>query len=160
MKEKSTERKNAKAINYDELMKYLPTSIDGYTLNGEPKGASMDMSEMSYSSAEVSFNNDKGDRIHITLLDYNAAASLYGMTTAMWASGFKIDSSEEFGQSISISDDISGWETIKKKTKKANIVLGIADRFLLTVEGDNQEDCEFLKEVAKSMDLDKLVALD
>ena len=154
------DKKDAKAIHYEELIKYLPESINDYTRIDDPKGASMDMSGMSYSSAEVRFENDNGDRINIALLDYNAAYSMYSMATAMWASGFKIDTSDEFGQSINFGKNINGWESYKKKQNDASVVLGIGDRFLLTIEGNNQENCDFLKDIAKSIELDELASLD
>ncbi|MDF1673395.1 MAG: hypothetical protein P1U41_07800 [Vicingaceae bacterium] len=160
MEEKMKNRKDAKAIHYEELLKYLPESIEGYQINGEPKGASMDMQGMSYSSAEIEFKNKDGNRIDITLLDYNAAYNMYTMATTMWASGFKIDTSEEFAQSISFGDNINGWESFKKKSYRANIALGIGDRFLLTIDGDNQEGTEALKEIIKSMDIDGLAGLE
>ncbi|MCB0400584.1 MAG: hypothetical protein KDD41_00725 [Flavobacteriales bacterium] len=160
MEKNMQEKKDAKAIHYDELIKYLPESIDGYKVESEPQGASMDMTGMSYSSAEVRFTNDENNRISIALLDYNAAYSMYSMATAMWASGLKIDTSEEFGQSISLGDQIGGWESIQKKSGDASIILGINDRFLLTIEGDNQKDTKFLKEIAKSMDLEGLAGLE
>ncbi len=160
MEEKMKDKKNAKAIHYEELIKYLPESINGYEIEGEPKGASMDMQGMSYSSAEVKFKNEKNNRINITLLDYNAAYNMYSMATAMWASGFKIDTSEEFAQSISFGDNINGWESYQKKSNDASVALGIGDRFLLTIEGDNQEGTDQLKQVAESMDLESLVDLE
>lgn len=160
MEKKMKENKNAKAIHYEDLLKYLPESIDGYKVNGEPKGASMDMQGMSYSSAEIEFKNENGDRINITLLDYNAAYNMYTMATAMWASGFKIDTSEEFAQSISFGEGISGWESYKKKSNRANIALGIGDRFLLTIDGNNQDGTDQLKEIAQSIDLNALTSLE
>lgn len=160
MEEKMKNKENAKAIHYEELLKYLPQSIDGYQINGDPKGSSMDMQGMSYSSAEVVFINDDNNRIKIALLDYNAAYNMYTMATTMWASGFKIDTTEELAQSISFGDNIKGWESFKKKSKQASVSLGIGDRFLLTIDGDNQEGTDALKEIAKSMDIDGLASLE
>ncbi len=160
MEEKMKNKKDAKAIHYEELLKYLPETIEGYQVNGEPKGASMDMQGMSYSSAEIKFKNENGNKIDIVLLDYNAAYNMYTMATTMWASGFKIDTSEEFAQSISFGDHINGWESYKKKSNKASIALGIGDRFLLTIEGDNQDGTQTLKDIAKSMDIDALADLE
>ena len=133
MEKKAKDGKNAVAIHYEELIKFLPESVSGYKRAEDPSGASMDMGEMSYSSAEVRFENEKGDRINITLLDYNAAYSMYSMATAMWASGFKIDTSEELGQSINLGENINGWESLRKKQKDASVVLGLGDRFFLTI---------------------------
>jgi len=159
MQKNMEDKKDAKAIHYEELIKYLPESINGYELVGEPKGASMDMSGMSYSSAEVRYKNGNGDHINISLLDYNAAYSMYSMATAMWASGFKIDTSEEIAQSLNFSDNVNGWESFKKKSNKATIILGLGDRFLLTIEGDNQKNTANLKDIAKSMKIEELASL-
>lgn len=159
MQKNAESKKDAKALHYEELIKYLPEAIDNYTINGEPKGASMDMQGMSYSSAEVTFENEKGN-INITLLDYNAAYNMYTMATAMWASGFKIDTSEEIAQSIKMGDDINGWESFKKKSNHASIILGLGDRFLLTIEGNNQTDTKQLKEIAKTMKINELAKLN
>src|SRR5690606_37344268 len=99
------------------------------------------------------------DEIKITLLDYNAALSMYSMATAMWSTGFKIDNSKEKSQSVKLTDEITGWETILKKSKDASLILGINDRFLLTIEAENQENTDLLKEIAKQMDLSKLSSL-
>lgn len=157
MEEQMENRKDAKAMHYEELMKYLPESVDGYEKE-EPKGESVDMNGMSFSSANVRFKKGSDD-INITILDYNAALSMYTMATAMWASGFKIDTSEEIAQSVSINDDIHGWESFKKKSKDASLILGVNDRFLVTIEGDNQQDMGLLKDIAKSMNLKELADL-
>jgi len=154
MEDQMENRKDAKAMHYEELMKFLPESVDGYEKE-EPKGESVDMNGMSFSSANVRFKKGNDD-IDVTILDYNAAMSMYTMATAMWATGFKVDTSEEIAQSVSIDDDIHGWETFKKKSKNASLVLGVNNRFLVTIEGDNQEDLDLLKEIAESMDLKEL----
>ena len=151
---------NVKAMHYEELINFLPENVDDYTIDGETNGESIDMAGMSYSTADVRFKNDNGDYIKITLMDYNAAYNLYGAATGMWAMGMKIDSKTELSQGIKFSDNINGWESFKKKTGKAELVLGVGDRFLLTINGSNQENCDFLKDVAKSMDLDKLAAME
>jgi hypothetical protein len=155
MEENMEKNKDVETLHYDELIKFLPTSINGYS-SDEPNGGSIDMSGMSYSSAEVRFIDDEDNEINITLLDYNAALSMYSMTTAMWASGLKIDTKDEFAQSIKFDDNINGWETYQKKTGTASLILGIGNRFLLTIEGDKQKNCDNLKEIAKSMDLKEL----
>jgi hypothetical protein len=160
MQKNMENKKDAKAIHYEELLKYLPETIDGYHINGEPKGSSMDMQGASYSSAEIEFKNENGNRIDIVLIDYNAAYSMYSMATAMWSSGFKIDTSEEIAQSLNFEDNINGWESFKKKSKHASIILGLGDRFLLTIEGDNQKDTEALKNIAKSMKIKELASLE
>jgi hypothetical protein len=154
--EKMEERKDAKAIDYEKLIELLPTSIDGYTAD-EPSGENIEMTGMSYASAEVSFKDEENNKIHVTILDYNAAMPMFTMATAMWSSGLKINTTEELAQSIKFNKEISGWETLNKKNGDASLILGIGSRFLVTIEGDKQEDCKNLKAIAKDMDLDGLV---
>ncbi len=146
-----------KAIPYEELYKYLPESIDGYK-KGEPTGATMTMQGLSYSSAEVAYKNDNGDRVKISIIDYSAAFSLYTMSTAMWGMGMSVDTPEEKGKSITVGD-MKGWESFKKKSKKASVVLGAGDRFLVAVDADKQENTDFVKSVAGKVDLKSLVSL-
>ncbi|MBW6484388.1 MAG: hypothetical protein K0B10_15200 [Vicingaceae bacterium] len=158
MEKNMEERKDANAMHYEELIKFLPTEIDGY-IAGEPDGGTVEMQGTSYSNADITFKNEVGERIKVSLLDYNAALSMYSMATAMWTSGLKIDTKDELAQSYTMSEKISGWETYKKKTGKASIVIGISNRFMLTIEADKQENCDNVKNIAKNMDLDKLAAL-
>ncbi|NQX97596.1 MAG: hypothetical protein HRT73_06910, partial [Flavobacteriales bacterium] len=76
------------------------------------------------------------------------------------SSGFKIDTSEEISQSIKLKGNINGWESFQKKDNDASIILGIGSRFLLSIDGENQENCNFIKNIATSMNLEKLNNLD
>lgn len=143
------------AMHYEALIKYLPTSINGYTAE-EPDGSSINMPGSSYSTANVNFKNEKGDHIKVTLMDYNAAYGLYSSITAMWALGMSVDSPEEKAEGVKFEGDIGGWESYKKKSHDATLTLGIGYRFWLEIEGNNQESTEFIKSVAKSMELSKL----
>ena len=146
------------AMPYEELMKYLPGSIDGYT-KGKTDGATVNMMGASYSNANVTFENDKNERIKIQLVDYNAAYSMYSTLTAMWAMGMSIDTPDEKANGVKLEGDIGGWEVYKKKSKDVNLTLGIGYRFWLNIEADNQDNTDFVKSIAKSMDLDKLSGL-
>jgi len=117
------------------------------------------MAEMSYSNAEITFTDKNNSQIHINLLDYNAALAMLTMATTMFSSGLKIDTKDEFAQSINWSDNVSGWESYHKDNGNATLTLSIGNRFLLTIDGDRQENCDYLKEIAKLMDLDGLATL-
>ncbi len=143
------------AMHYEELMKYLPTSVNGYKAE-TPDGSSINMPGSSYSTANVTFRNDKGDDIKITLMDYNAAYEMYSSITGLWALGMSIDSPDEKANGVKFEGDIGGWEDYHKKSHDASLTLGIGYRFWLQVEGSNQESTEFIKSVAKTMDLAKL----
>lgn len=143
------------AMAYAELMKYLPASIIGYKA-GEPDGSTINMPGASYSTADVNFKNDKGDNIKVTLVDYNAIYGMYSSLTAMWAMGMSVDSPEEKANGVKFDGDIGGWEDYHKKSKGASLTLGIGYRFWLQIDASNQESNDFIKSVAKTMDLSKL----
>jgi hypothetical protein len=143
------------AMPYADLQKYLPASVNGYTRE-EPDGESINMAGASYSTASVNFKKDNGDNIKVTLMDYNAAYGMYSSVTALWAMGMSVDSPEEKAEGVKFDGSIGGWEDYHKKTKDATITLGIGYRFWLEVEGTNQDGVDFVKSVAKTMDLSKL----
>ncbi|MGP8215265.1 MAG: hypothetical protein ACLQQ4_06860 [Bacteroidia bacterium] len=146
------------AMPYTDLQKYLPTSVDGYTV-GTPDGASINMGKMSYSSANIQFKKDNGDWVKVTILDYNQAYNMYASATAVWGMGISVDSPEEKSNSIKLENTAGGFESYKKKTKNASIVLGVGSRFYLSVEANNQPDAGMVESVAKSIDLSKLSTL-
>ena len=145
------------AMHYTELQKYLPT-ISGYTM-GEPDGGSVNMTGMSYSNAEGKYKNEKGKRVKVSIIDYNQAYALYLTATAMWAMGLSVDSPSEKACGFKIDETTGGWESFKKKSKRAEVTLGIGDRFWIHVEAEDQENTDFVKEIAKSIDLSKLSAI-
>ncbi len=145
------------ALPYAELQKYLPV-IDGYTMS-EPDGSSINMTGMSYSNAEGRYKNSNGKKIKVTIIDYNQAFALYSTATAMWAMGLSVDTPTEKACAYKMDDKTMGWESYKKKSKQAAVTLGIGDRFWINVEAQDQENTDFVKEVAKSIDLSKLSAI-
>ncbi len=144
------------AMPYEELMKFLPASIDGYTKE-EPNGATVNVPGSSYSSADCNYTNDKGERVHVTIVDYNQAYGMYNGLTAMWA--FSVDTPEEKSNGVKLDNNIAGWEQFRKKSGDAVITLGVGYRFWVQVEADAQKDTEGVKEIAKSIDLDKLASM-
>jgi len=144
------------ALPYEELMKYLPESIDGYT-KGEPDGASVNVPGSSYSTADCEYTNDKGERVKVTIVDYNQAYGMYAGLTAMWA--FSIDTPEEKSQGVKLDNKVAGWEQFQKKSGDATLTLGVGYRFWVQVEASGQKDTEGVKKIAKMIDLDKLASL-
>lgn len=146
------------AMPYEELMKFLPESIDGYT-RGEPDGETVNMPPTSFTSVNVNFTNDKGDDIKVTIVDYNQAYSMYSGLTMMWAMGMSVDSPEKKAQGVKFEGDIAGWEEFNKKTGRTELTLGVGYRFWVQVQADNQTDTENVKAIAKKIDLKKLAEM-
>ncbi|HEY8402419.1 MAG TPA: hypothetical protein VIK89_14220 [Cytophagaceae bacterium] len=158
--EKKREERRAKgdtlAMPYQELQKYLP-SISGYEIDGEAKGSTTNMPGMSFSSIEQIYRKDD-NRVKVSLIDYNAAYTMYTAATAIWSTGMSFEDNSQKANSVTI-DGLSGWEVFKKNEKSAELILGVGDRFLLTITADGQENTDFVKSIAKDMELESLAKL-
>lgn len=159
--EKKMQERRAKgdtlAMNYKDLQKYLP-AIDGYT-KGEPGGGMVNMPGMSFSNAEAQYTDADGHTVRIEIIDYNQAYAGYTAATAMWAMGISVENDDEKAGGVKLDDNVAGWEVFKKKDGRATVTLGVGYRFWVNVEADNQKDTEWVKSVAKMVDLDKLAAM-
>ncbi len=145
------------AMPYAELQKLLPATIEGFKTE-EPNGGSVNMTGMSYSNAEGKYTKG-GEWVKISIVDYNQAYGLYSAATAMWAMGMSVDTPNEKANGMKLDDNIGGWEVYQKKTKKAAVTLGVGERFWVNVEASGQENTEWVKSIAKSIDLSKLAAM-
>lgn len=142
------------AMNYIDLQKFLPV-IDGYTME-DPGGGSVNMTGMSYSNAEGRYKKGKGETIKVSIIDYNQAFALYSAATMVWSMGITIDTEYEKASGFKPEYSSGGWESFKKETKRSQVTLGISDRFFINIEAEKQENTDFVKEIAKSIDLKKL----
>ncbi len=148
--EKRRESGDTIAMHYEELAKYLPESVDDYQKSGDLDGGTTSMPGTgSFSNVTQRYKNSDGDELKITILDYNAAQMMFMTTMAAYASGFSIDTPDSMIKGLEISDNIKGWQELEKKRKEAKSVVGIAQRFYVEVEADNQENTDFTNTVLK-----------
>ena len=143
------------SMPYADLQKLLPSNISGYAKDGDPKGESVNMVGMSYSTASQVYKNGDAE-ITVNIMDYNASYAAFGAATAMFATGFSVDNDEEHLGAVDLGiSGVKAWEDVKKKEKRSTIMAGVNDRFLVTVEGTNVEK-EVVKDAAKAVDFSKL----
>jgi hypothetical protein len=143
-------------IDCKDLEKFLPIAIEGYNKE-DPEGSILNMQGFSVSSATAEYTSANGDYIRIFILDYNAAPSVYKTETAMWGKGITIDSDDEYAKSFSLNNKLSGWESFEKINNKANVVVGVGNRLLITIEANNQSDAEKSKDILALMNLKSMV---
>ena len=153
------DRGDTQAMHYEKLAEFLPEEIEGYEKDGEMEGNTLNMQGMSYSTVSQSFENSNGDKIKITIMDYNAAENMYQGLMAMYSSGIEIDNTDEHGKGFKIGDDIQGWEVFKKKSKDSEIHAGIVSRFYVNIEAENQESTDFAKAILNQLALDDMSEL-
>lgn len=164
MKESASKMEERKAkgdtisMPYTDLQKLLPSNIAGYTKDGDPKGESMNMVGMSFSTASQVYKNGDAE-ITVNIMDYNASYAAFGAATAMFATGFSVDNDEEYLGAVDLGiSGVKAWEDVKKKEKRSTVMAGVNDRFLVTAEGRNVET-DVVKDAIKSVDLAKLAGM-
>ena len=143
-------------IHYKDLEKFLPIAIDGYNME-DPEGTTLNMEGFSVSSATAEYTSTNGDYIHIAILDYNAAPSLYKTSIAMWGKGITIDSDDQYAKSFSFNNEVRGWESFEKINNKASVTAGIGNRLLITIEANNQSDSEKSKDILALINLKSII---
>jgi hypothetical protein len=123
----------------------------------DPEGTTLNMAGFSVTSATAEYTSARGDYIRVSIFDYNAATSVYKTETAMWGKGITIDSDDEYAKSFSLNNELNGWESFEKINNKANVVVGIGNRLLITIEANNQSDAEKSKDILAFMNLKSMV---
>ena len=146
------------SMPYADLQKMLPSSISGYTKDGDPKGESINMMGMSYSTASQVYKSGDGE-ITVNIMDYNASYAAFGAATAMFATGFSVDNDQEHLGAVDLGiSGVKAWEDVKKKEKSSTVMAGVNDRFLVSVEGRNV-DADVVKAAIKAVDFNKLAGM-
>ena len=144
------------AMAYENLIKFLPANVAGYIPKDNGTGKTDHSNGSSWSMAEKIYVNGN-KKIKITLADYNGAYGLYAGATAIFSLD-KTENKEERSLAITLKNGKwKAWESYKKVSREAFLITGINDRFLLTLEAEDQIDTELIKSVAENLDLDKLI---
>jgi hypothetical protein len=146
------------AIAYKDLEAYLP-EISGYTSEHGPKGSQMNTPGLgSWSQAEQEYSS--GDkRVDVSIMDYNAAQQAFLGLTSMLALGISSEDDNKKQGSVDLGiKDVKAYETIYKKDKRSELALIVADRFVINLKSDGENDENFLRSVAKDMKLDELAS--
>ena len=163
--EKRLEERKAKgdtmAIHYEELAKLLPESYKGYEKSGDLDGGTTKTPGMgSYSNVSQRYENADGDRLRISITDYNAAYAMFTTVMGAYMAGFEIDNTREHVKGFEAGDDMRGWTSFQKKDGDVELNAGIGDRFHISVEADNQEDVDMVMDVAtEAINIDKLQSM-
>jgi outer membrane murein-binding lipoprotein Lpp len=158
VQEERKKRGDTLAMNYKDLQKFLPESIDGYEKDGEPGGESVNMGGMSFSNAKQRFKKGEDD-ITVTITDYNQNYGAYQGLFAL-AGMYSVESDDQ--KTMKFSTGIArtiGIEDYKKKSKDATITIGAGYRFWIEARGNNQADAGFLKKVVAGMKLKELAEM-
>jgi len=141
-----------KAIDYKTLLDKIPESIKGYSQDGDPDGMNMDMNGMAWASATRNFSN--GDKnMSITIVDYHGAASMYTGFAMAWGNSMHFENESSIAGTTTV-DGFPGVENYDKKEKSSSLILGVNERYYLSIQVD--EDLDFAKSIVSTLKLSSL----
>jgi hypothetical protein len=145
------------ALAFKDLEGYLP-SVGGYASEHGPKGSQMNTPGLgSWSQAEQEYTS--GDkRVNVSIMDYNAAHQAFlGLTS--FALGISSEDDDKRMGPVDLGiKDVKAYETIYKKDKRSELAVIVADRFVINLKSDGENDESFLRSVAKDMKLEELAS--
>lgn len=120
-------------LTIEQLGELAPEKIEGYRLVERIKGRSIKIGTLSYSMMERTFVQGK-KQINVMLFDYNNASVMFRQATQKWknAEGHETDLMLENAYELQKQP---GWMQYDKANNKAQITLGIQNRFYLVLNG-------------------------
>ena len=163
--EKKREERRAKgdtlALHFSELQKYLPESLSGLK-SEEPNGQTTNVTGFSMSTIERDYVAENGSNrsVKIVLMDYNESYAMFAGVTYWTALGMSTETNDGFTKSVkSDITDVAGFEEYSKSARTAKISYAVGYRFLLTIEENEATGTDYIKDIAKKIDLKKLASL-
>lgn len=136
-----------KILTPEQIIKLIPGKIKEFYSSSDTKSKIIKLGNIQYSMAEKSFSASRKRSIKILLFDYKEAQIMYSQVTRKWST-FTTVESDSLILRPTVMNDCTGWESYNVHRKNSQILLGVCDRFFLTVEGTNV-DLEFLKKVVQ-----------
>lgn len=149
------EKGDTMAMPYKDLQAYLP-DISGYEKSGGPKGSQMNTPMGSWSQAEQEYTS--GDKkIEVTIVDYNSAYQAFTGLTAAYGMGFSFEDDTKKQAPLDLGKEgVAGYETIYKDGSRGELVMVVAERFIVNIKTDKEASEDALKKVANEMPLNEM----
>lgn len=143
-------------VNWRELVKFLPDSVPGYEAQ-EPTGETMSWGEgeqaIKYSHAKREYTADDKN-ISIDIVDSGYRQIFFALGFAWFIQG-EYDTSEGYLKSLKVKgqDAKINWKT---KERSGSLVVKVANRFFVTIEGNDVGSENDLIKAAELVDYKKL----
>ena len=132
----------------EKIVNLIPDKIKEFHLSTDPQSKLIRLGTLRYSMAEKNFSGSHKRSIKILLFDYKEAPIMYNQATRKFNTFTPVESDSLIMRSVLMSD-CTGWESYNINRRSSQILLGVCNRFFLTVEGTNV-DLEFLKKVVQN----------
>lgn len=131
----------------EKIIKLIPDKIRDYYLATEPQSKVIKLGNIQYSMAEKRFTATRNRSIKILLFDYKEAPIMYNQATRKFSDFTTVESDSIILRPVLLAD-CTGWESYHVHQKNSQILIGICNRYFLTIEGKNVE-LESLKNIVK-----------
>lgn len=155
IREERNQKGDTLALNDSILRSYLPREIAEFKPEGAFVGTPYGMSGTSYANAEQTYTNGKA-HIRVTLDDYNGKESRLAQHVALWNQSPRRETPYMISGKFTFAPGMIGWEVYSRKKRKAELMIAVSDRVLLSIVADQQESTDFIKFIAKRMNLEEL----
>jgi hypothetical protein len=136
-----------KVLSPEKIIKLIPGRVDDFRAEGDAKSKVIKLGNIQYSMAEKNFSASRNRAIKILLFDYKEAPIMYNQATRKWST-FTIVENDSLILRPALMNECTGWESYNVNRKNSQMVLGICERFFLTLEGTNV-DLAVLKKIAQ-----------
>jgi hypothetical protein len=142
----------ADVINFKKLEPFVDVKIPGWTMKGKPSGSTVQQGAMSVSQAKAKFKaGDKTLKISVT--------DLAGHPMPMQMGQFmQMETDEEVVRTLEVQG-FKGIGHYNKTDKDGDLIISVAKRFLVKVEGRKIDNLKVLQDAAQQLDLKKLATL-
>lgn len=151
---KGPDGKTVEPVSFRELQTVLP-EVSGWERE-EPKGEKMTL-PVPFSQTETRYT--KGDaNVEVKIIDTGFSQLLFAPYTMLLTAGYEKESSSGYEKATTIAGN-PGFEKWNKESKDGEITVVVANRFLVSLEGNDITDNKVLQEFVAKMDMSKLASL-
>lgn len=128
---------SVKAIDFNLLIPFLPNAPAGWTAE-DPDGMTMTFQEGSYTTASRSYSSGDEKRATVSIMD-SAYYAVGGWE--MWGRQFEMTTTDGYLKTGTVAG-FPSWETYDKNSKSYGTMVGLNNRFMVSVTIDNGEKAE------------------
>ncbi|HNI44630.1 MAG: hypothetical protein JNM36_19115 [Chitinophagales bacterium] len=138
-----------------DVADFIP-DIEGYTKVGKLKSTQSQIQQTAYLQLEQ--NYQRGDeKVTVAIVDYGANSPTYALAAQALTFSYASKDDNIKQQPYNADDsDLVGRISYNKQTKEATALLGVANRFFISVSADQQNNADFVKDIMENMDIDAL----
>jgi hypothetical protein len=130
----------------------VPKKIINYTSKGAPKSSKLSVGKLTYSLCQRDFTS-RQKHVQFLLFDYNGAEIMYAQAMRKWGEMKDVSNDSVYFQKDSNADR-NTFESYFSRYKHSQIVMGINNRFFLTVTG-NKIELEELRLILSHFEFEK-----